>query len=109
MAENFIKPTKKGFFEKKREYFFEDEKKKVFFVFPKAGETAFEVSLDGSTTRSFEDMEFIVSLPIIRGKRKSELAEFLPKRGEDSSTSSSENDEKCTKGGKGEENSDSSS
>lgn len=53
-----------------------------------AGATAFEVSLDGSLTRSFDDMEFIVSLHIIRGKRKSELAEFLPKRGEDSSTSS---------------------
>ena len=47
----------------------------------KAGETAFEVSLDDSLTRSFEDMEFIVSLPILRGKGKSELAEFLPKKG----------------------------
>lgn len=51
-----------------------------------AGATAFEGSLDGSLARSFDDMEFIVSLHIIRGKRKSELAEFLPKRGEDSST-----------------------
>ena len=66
------------------------------------GERAFEVSLDGSLTRSFDDIEFIVSLPIIRGKGKFELAEFLPKRGEGSSTSSSENDEKCTEGGKGE-------
>ena len=44
-------------------------------------------------------MELIVSRPILRGKGKSELAEFLPKRGEDSSTSSSENDEKSTKRG----------
>ena len=82
---------------KKREYFFEDETKSIFLS--KAGETVFEVSLDGSLTRSFEDMEFILSLPILRGKGKSELAEFLPKRGEDSSTRSSENDEKSTKRG----------
>ena len=84
-------------------------KRKMVFFLSEAGATAFEVSLDGSLTRSVDDMEFIVSLSIIRGKRKSELAEFLPKRDEDSSTSSSENDEKCTKGGKGEEDSGSSS
>ena len=54
------------------------------------GERAFEVSLDGSLTRSFEDMEFIVSLPTVKKKRKPERAEFLPKRGEDSLTSSFE-------------------
>jgi hypothetical protein len=63
------------------------------------GERAFEVSLDGSLTRSFEDMEFIVSLPTVKRKRKPERAEFLPKRGEDSSSSSFGNNEKCTKGG----------
>jgi hypothetical protein len=38
--------------------FFEDERKSTFLS--KAGETAFEVSLDGSLTRSFEDMEFML-------------------------------------------------
>ena len=83
---------------RKRGSTFSRTRQKVLF-WSKAGETAFEVSLDGSLTRSFEDMEFILSLPILRGKGKSELAEFLPKRGEDSSTRSSENDEKSTKRG----------
>ena len=61
-----------------------------------AGATAFEVPLGGSLTRSFKDMEFIVSILMIRRKGKSEFAEFLPKRDEDSSESSSESDERTT-------------
>jgi hypothetical protein len=67
----------------------EEERKSTFFV-SGGGETAFEVSLDGSLIRSFEDMEFIVSLPTVKRKRKPERAELLPKRGEDSLTSSFE-------------------
>ena len=58
--------------------FFEDERKSAFLC--EAGATAFEVSLGGFLTRSFKGMEFIVSLPIIRRKGKSEFAEFLHKK-----------------------------
>jgi hypothetical protein len=73
-----VKIGKNSFFLVKKGLFRGREKK---YFLSEAGETAFEVSLDGSLTRSFEDMEFIVSLPILRGKGKSELAEFLPKKG----------------------------
>lgn len=71
-------------------------------VFCEAWETAFEVSLDGSLTRCFEDMEFIVSLPVIRGNGQSERENYIPKRGVDSSKSSSVNEDKIAGGGKGE-------
>jgi hypothetical protein len=98
LVEKSYKKSKKTSFLVKK-VFFEDERKSTFLSV--AGATAFEVSLDGSLTRIFEDMEFTASLPVIRVNAESERKEFLPKRDEDSAKSSSDNDEKTARGEKG--------
>ncbi len=60
------------------------------------GGTEFNASFDGSFSQRFKDTRFIVSLPTINGLGSSEQRDYLPKRGEDSSESSSESDERTT-------------
>jgi hypothetical protein len=60
----------------------------------KKGKTEFEVSFDGSFSRRLKDTEFFVSLPILHRSGSSELKDYLPKRGEDSSEDSSRSEEK---------------
>jgi hypothetical protein len=74
--------------------FFPRLEKKYFLS--EAGETEFNVSFDGSFSQSFEDTQFIVSLQIINGLGSSQLRDYLPKRGEDSSESSSKSDDRTT-------------
>jgi hypothetical protein len=87
IGRKFYETDKKGFFEKKREYFFEDEEKGSFLSGQK--ERGFEVSFDGSFTRGFEGTEFIVSLPTINGMEQAEANVYSPKRGEEASSESS--------------------
>jgi hypothetical protein len=54
------------------------------------------VSFDGFSSQRFEDTQVIVSLPIINGLGSSELRDHMPKRGDNSSKSSSGSDERTT-------------
>ena len=86
IGRKFSKTDQKGFFEGKRGYFFEDEKKRSFLS--GQDEKEFEVSFDGSFARGFEGTEFVVSLPIINGREKEGARDYSPKRGEEGSPDS---------------------
>jgi hypothetical protein len=92
IGRKFYKTDQKGFFEEKREYFFEDEKRGSSLSGQE--EKEFKVSFDGSFARGFEGTEFFVSLPIINGIEKAEAKDYSPKRGEGGSPESKSEEER---------------